>query len=150
MTSLVSLARCGRQGRHERLEAAELGLQMDFIRKGWLQGHRLEMAGDDRGRAVQADSWSREARQKTGYPLSDSTMEMFKLFCPLCAWGQAGPASHRIAVVDIKGAYFYAPPRRPIFIIISLSKLIGDRLTTARTYRREGQLGLGCAPQHHS
>ena len=45
-------------------------------------------------------------------------LETLKFMCSLCARGQGGTRPKRMAVIDIKRAYFYAPARRPIFIEI--------------------------------
>ena len=45
-------------------------------------------------------------------------LEALKFLCSVCARGQGGPRPLRLAAVDIKRAYFYAPARRPIFIEI--------------------------------
>ena len=45
-------------------------------------------------------------------------LETLKFLCSMCARGQTGPEPYRLAVIDIKRAYFYAPARRPIFIEI--------------------------------
>ena len=43
-------------------------------------------------------------------------LETLKFLCSMCATGQTGPDPYRLAVIDIKRAYFYARVRRPIFI----------------------------------
>ena len=45
-------------------------------------------------------------------------LETLKFLCSMCARGQTGPEPCRLAVIDIKRAYFHAPARRPIFIEI--------------------------------
>jgi len=45
-------------------------------------------------------------------------LETLKFLCSVCARGQGGPRTLRLAAIDIKRAYFYAPARRPIFIEI--------------------------------
>ena len=45
-------------------------------------------------------------------------LETLKFLCSMCARGQAGPELYRLAVIDIKRAYFYALARRPMFIEI--------------------------------
>ena len=55
------------------------------------------------------------------------SMETLKLMCSMCARGQTGLEPYRLAVIDIKRAYFYAPARRPIFIEIPKEDLeLGD------------------------
>ena len=45
-------------------------------------------------------------------------LETLKFLCSMCARGQTGPKPYRLAVIDIKRAYFYALARRPFFIEI--------------------------------
>ena len=45
-------------------------------------------------------------------------LEALKFLCSVCARGQGGRKPMRLAAIDIKRAYFYAPARRPIFIEI--------------------------------
>ena len=45
-------------------------------------------------------------------------LETLKFLCSMCARGQTGPEPYRLAIIDIKRAYFNAPARRPIFIEI--------------------------------
>ena len=46
-------------------------------------------------------------------------LETVKFLCSMCARGQTGLELYRLAVIDIKLAYFYALVRRLFFIEIS-------------------------------
>ena len=54
-------------------------------------------------------------------------LETIKLIPAMCAKGQGGDQKRRLAVIDIKRAYFYAPSKRPTFIEIpSEDRQAGD------------------------
>ena len=62
----------------------------------------------------------REINTKTRLDLFAGTppLEAMKLLMAICAAGQGSNEPMRLATVDIKRAYFYAPARREVFIEI--------------------------------
>ena len=46
-------------------------------------------------------------------------LETMKLIVAMCAAGQSSKDPMRLATIDIKRAYFYAPARREVFIEIT-------------------------------
>ena len=97
-----------------RAMAWKLGCKV--ITTKWLDTNKCdESTPNYRSRLV-----GREVKMDRRMDLFSATppLESLKMLLSVCARGQAQPRPLRLAVIDIKRAYFYAPVRRPVFIEI--------------------------------
>ena len=115
-----------------RGEAKRLGCKV--ITTKWLDTNK----GDEHTPNYRSRLVGREVKHDKRLDLFSATppLETLKLLCSVCARGQGGARPLRLAAVDIKRAYFYAPTRRPIFVEIPAE----DRESGDET--RVGQLQL--------
>ena len=97
-----------------RAKAVELGCKP--ITTKWLDTNK----GDDRVPNYRSRLVGREIKKDARLDLFAATppLETIKFLMSCCAKGQGRKDPLRMAVIDIKRAYFYAPVRRPVFIEI--------------------------------
>ena len=97
-----------------REEAQRLGAKV--ITTKWLDTNK----GDDTAPSYRSRLVGREIKNDNRLDLFAATppLETIKFITAMCAKGQQGAQKRRMAVIDIKRAYFYAPSKRPTFIEI--------------------------------
>ena len=84
----------------------------------WLDTNK----GDDENPNYRSRMVGREVKYDKRMDLFSATppLETLKLLISMCARRQSDERPCRLAVIDIKRAYFYAPARRPVFIEIPM------------------------------
>ena len=97
-----------------RSKVTEMGCKT--ITTKWLDTNK----GDDINPNFRSRLVGREIKKDTRLDLFAATppLETLKFLASLCARGQKRKNPFRMAVIDIKRAYFYAPAKRPVFIEI--------------------------------
>ena len=98
----------------KREESQRLGVKV--ITTKWLDTNK----GDEANPNYRSRLVGREIKNDNRLDLFAATppLETLKFLTAMCAKGQNGSHRKRMAVIDIKSAYFYAPSKRPVFIEI--------------------------------
>jgi hypothetical protein len=93
-------------------------LNCKVITTKWLDTNK----GDEASPNYRSRLVGREIKRDNRLDLFAATppLETLKLLTSHCARGQDRPNPRRMAVIDVKRAYFYAPATRPMFIEIPL------------------------------